>query len=84
MNNTHKSKVINYIIKCLEERQERGFKKYGKTIDEGIPPTGKWDSEVQEELLDALQYKVRRCMELEDEIVTLKNRIKELESILYV
>lgn len=71
--------VIDYIVARLKERQERGLKKYGFTIDECKPPTGEWYLEIQEELLDALQYSTRKCMQLEGQITSLKDQLEELQ-----
>ena len=72
-------KVIDYILKRLKEREERGVKKYGVTIDEGKPPTGVWLLEVNEELLDALVYQTKESIEKEKKLVELESRVEILQ-----
>ena len=74
------SRVLNYIVEKLKERQKAGLKKYGVSIDDGYPPTGCFQLEVIEETADDLQYMALECMKMEEEItgvlwIELKERV---------
>jgi hypothetical protein len=69
------SKVMNYIVSQLTERQKAGLKKYGVNIDDCNPPTGSFYMEVIQETLDALQYMARANLRLQDEAKSLRRSI---------
>lgn len=64
--------VFTKIRTALLQRNKSGIEKYGKNIDNGVPPTGCWKLEVIEELLDMGQYLAREIVEQEKRINKLK------------
>lgn len=63
------------IIKLLLQRDKLGFEKYGTTLHspDAKPPTGSWQTEILEELLDALQYSAKLIAVLEAKVNYLQN-----------
>lgn len=73
------NKITQQIIDWFIERDKAGRKKYGKSIEDGIPPTGSWKLEIIQELLDAIQYSFRLNVEQQKEINSLKEEIYRLK-----
>jgi len=48
--------ILTAIKKILDNQQEKGLKKYGKTVDQADLSTEEWLVHTQEELADALIY----------------------------
>lgn len=76
------SKVLEYIVSTLKKRQEFGLKKYNYTIDECPAPTGSFEMEVIQEVLDALQYMTRVIFERDQEIKRLEGWLILMKDIL--
>ncbi len=50
------SKILNQLISEFESREERGFKKYGTTMDRTDLKFSEWLQHFKEELMDGLLY----------------------------
>ena len=50
------SKILNQLISEFESREERGFKKYGTTMDRSDLNFSEWLQHFKEELMDGLLY----------------------------
>jgi hypothetical protein len=60
------------VMRLLSQRWEVGFQTYDRHIDDSVPPTGSWQQELIEELLDALTYAAKLLREQEEVIARLK------------
>lgn len=50
------SKILDDVIKEFHEREERGFSKYGTTMDRKDLTFDEWIQHLREELMDAILY----------------------------
>jgi hypothetical protein len=68
--------VREKLIELLDRQTEKGLKKYGTTIDEAyVDENGDeydWGMMIAEELIDGIQYSIKKVEELEREINTYK------------
>jgi len=48
--------IINRVIEKIKSRSDVGYKKYGVTLHEDNQPLDKWLTDIQEELMDAINY----------------------------
>jgi regulator of replication initiation timing len=59
--------VINEFAKIIDSQDEKGYEKYGKSIDEAIDADYNWELMALEETADLQKYLVRRIAELKKE-----------------
>ncbi|MCM3763468.1 hypothetical protein [Neobacillus niacini] len=71
--------VIDEFTKIIDSQDEKGFKKYGTTIDQANNKDYNWELMALEETADLQKYLVRRIAELTGELMRAKAQIKELE-----
>ena len=50
------SELLKQVISEFEEREKRGFKKYGTTMDRNDLSLEEWIQHLREELMDAILY----------------------------
>lgn len=50
------TKILQMVVDDLKSREERGFKKYGTTMDREDLTRSEWMNHLYEELLDAILY----------------------------
>ena len=48
--------IIDRVIEKIKKRADVGFKKYGVTLEQDDQPLDKWLTDIQEELMDAINY----------------------------
>lgn len=48
--------VQERVIAIIQAQQEKGLRKYGKTVDDAELSTAQWIQHAQEELVDCLVY----------------------------
>ena len=48
--------IIDRVIEKIKKRSDVGFKKYGVTLEQDDQPLDKWLIDIQEELMDAINY----------------------------
>jgi hypothetical protein len=48
--------IIDRVIEKIKSRSDVGYKKYGVTLHEDNQPLDKWLTDIQEELMDAINY----------------------------
>ena len=48
--------IIDRVIEKIKKRSDVGFKKYGVTLHEDNQSLDKWLTDIQEELMDAINY----------------------------
>ena len=48
--------IIDRVIEKIKKRSDVGFKKYGVTLEQDDQPLDKWLTDIQEELMDAINY----------------------------
>ena len=48
--------IIEKVIEKIRSRSDVGFKKYGVTLEQDDQPLDKWLTDIQEELMDAINY----------------------------
>ena len=48
--------IIDRVIEKIKKRSDVGFKKYGVTLKQDDQPLDKWLTDIQEELMDAINY----------------------------
>ena len=48
--------IIDKVIEKIKKRSDVGFKKYGVTLEQDDQPLDKWLTDIQEELMDAINY----------------------------
>ena len=82
-----KDKIVQAVLRKMDERSLVGQKKYGQTMQDEIE-TGKKDlqmflTDVQEEIMDALLYieAAKRCLQDEVEDCMLKQYEQQLDNI---
>ena len=80
-------KIVQAVLRKMDERSLVGQKKYGQTMQDEIE-TGKKDlqmflTDVQEEIMDALLYieAAKRCLQDEVEDCMLKQYEQQLDNI---
>jgi regulator of replication initiation timing len=64
--------VINEFAKIIDSQDEKGYEKYGKSIDEAIDADYNWELMALEETADLQKYLVRRIAELKKDNHLLK------------
>ena len=66
----HRDKIIERVINKIKARSDVGYKKYGVTLNDDEKTLEQWLTEIQEELMDAVNYiekaKSVLCDELEE------------------
>ena len=82
-----KDKIVQAVLRKMDDRSIIGQKKYGQTMQDEIE-TGKKDlqmflTDVQEEIMDALLYieAAKRCLQDEVEDCMLKQYENQLDNI---
>ena len=82
-----KDKIVQAVLRKMDDRSIVGQKKYGQTMQDEIE-TGKKDlqmflTDVQEEIMDALLYieAAKRCLQDEVEDCMLKKYEQQLDNI---
>ena len=82
-----KDKIVQAVLRKMDDRSIVGQKKYGQTMQDEIE-TGKKDlqmflTDVQEEIMDALLYieAAKRCLQDEVEDCMLKQYEQQLDNI---
>tara|TARA_Y100000004_G_scaffold22827_1_gene23181 strand:+ start:301 stop:588 length:288 start_codon:yes stop_codon:yes gene_type:complete len=82
-----KDKIVQAVLRKMDDRSIIGQKKYGQTMQDEIE-TGKKDlqmflTDVQEEIMDALLYieAAKRCLQDEVEDCMLKQYEQQLDNI---
>ena len=82
-----KDKIVQAVLRKMDDRSIIGKKKYGQTMQDEIE-TGKKDlqmflTDVQEEIMDALLYieAAKRCLQDEVEDCMLKQYEQQLDNI---
>ena len=82
-----KDKIVQAVLRKMDDRSIIGQKKYGQTLQDEIE-TGKKDlqmflTDVQEEIMDALLYieAAKRCLQDEVEDCMLKQYEQQLDNI---
>ena len=63
-----KSSVLNILVDKYEDREAKGFLKYGTTMDRGDLNINEWLNHLQEELMDATLYITKLKLEVQDAI----------------
>ena len=48
--------IIDRVIEKIKSRSDVGFKKYGVTLKDDDQPLDVWLTQIQEELMDAVNY----------------------------
>jgi hypothetical protein len=71
--------VINEFAKIIDSQDEKGFKKYGTTIDQAENKNYNWEIMALEETADLQKYLVRKILEVSGELVKAKAEIRKLE-----
>ena len=63
-----KSKMLSNLVDKYEDRESKGFLKYGTTMDRGDLSLHEWLNHLQEELMDATLYIEKLKHELQDAV----------------
>ena len=58
-----RDKIIKQVVEKFKERSDIGYKKYGVTLHDDEPSLHKWLNQLQEELMDAVNYIEKLKME---------------------
>ena len=61
-----RDKIIQKVVEKFKERSDVGYKKYGVTLHDDEPSLHKWLNDLQEELMDAVNYIQKLKMETSD------------------
>ena len=59
----------------FDNQEAKGLAKYGKPLEVGDPPSGSWDMEVIQELVDACYYMARMIQDQQAELKVLRDFI---------
>jgi hypothetical protein len=72
--------VINEFAKIIDSQDEKGYEKYGKSIDEAIDTDYNWELMALEETADLQKYLVRRIAQLnkDNHLLTTENQYLSL------
>ena len=65
---SHRDKIIERVINKIKARSDVGYKKYGVTLNDDEKTLEQWLTEIQEELMDAVNYIEKAKSVLCDEI----------------
>jgi NTP pyrophosphatase (non-canonical NTP hydrolase) len=68
-------KAVALIQSRIEARNEKGFETYGETLDDVPFENYNWNSMMNEELLDALQYAMKEITRLEQELKEKEDKV---------
>ena len=78
----HRDKIIERVINKIKTRSDVGYKKYGVTLNDDEKTLAEWLTEIQEELMDAVNYIEKAKMVLQDEIEeAMLNQAKQMDDI---
>ncbi|WP_284037441.1 hypothetical protein [Neobacillus sp. 114] len=72
--------VIDEFTKIIDLQDEKGFKKYGTTIDQADNKDYNWELMALEETADLQKYLVRRILQVAGELVRAKEENRKLEN----
>ena len=64
----HRDKIIDKVIKKIKSRSDVGYKKYGVTLHDDNQPLDAWLNDIQEELMDAVNYIEKARASLREEV----------------
>jgi len=65
---SHRDKIIERVINKIKARSDVGYNKYGVTLNDDEKTLEQWLTEIQEELMDAVNYIEKAKSVLCDEI----------------
>ncbi|WP_066316897.1 hypothetical protein [Bacillus sp. FJAT-29814] len=72
--------VIDEFTKIIDSQDEKGFKKYGTTIDQANNKDYNWELMALEETADLQKYLIRRILQVSGELVRAKAENRKLEN----
>ena len=73
----HRDKIIERVINKIKTRADVGYKKYGVTLNDDEKTLAEWLTEIQEELMDAVNYIEKAKSVMQDEIEECKLKQSE-------
>ena len=77
-----RDKIIEQVINKIKSRSDVGYKKYGVTLKDDDQPLNVWLTNIQEELMDAVNYIEKAKSVLQDEIEeAMLNQAKRMNDI---
>ena len=75
-----KDKIIQDITNQIDKQNEKGFEKYGETIDQARDNGHNWQNMLNEELIDGLQYANKEIKRLNEQNEVLSSRLIKVQN----